>query len=202
MRFNYTRGWALSNGKQKGCILPLALAVIVMTAVDVFAEGGGAAAPRWADFGWRVLNFVLFAGILWYFAGVSAVKFFRGRRQGIRETLDNLEERRRKASEGLTAVEKRIAGLNGEREAILAESRAQAEVLRQGIIEEAQRQAALIIEQAGHTVENEGRAVLSEVRAVIADEIVAAAQKVLAEKLDGATHEKFIAKSLNKVVLQ
>lgn len=191
----------MSNWKQRGCILPLALAVIVMTVVDVFAEGGHTA-PRWGDFGWRVLNFVLFAGILWHFVGGAAVKFFRGRRQGIRETLDNLEERRRKASEDLTAVEKRIAGLNGEREAILAESRAQAEVLRQGIIEEARRQAALIIEQAGHTAENEGRVVLSEVRAVIADEIVAAAQKVLAEKLDGAAHEKLIAKSLNKVVLQ
>ena len=161
----------------------------------------GHAAPRWGDFGWRVLNFVIFAGILWYFVGGLAKRFFKNRREGIKNALDDLDGRRKTAKEQLASVETRIANLNAEREAILAESRQQAEALKQGIVEEAHRQAAQIVEQARLTAENEGRAIFAEVRASIADEIVNAAEKVLGTKLNAAEHDKLIANSLNKVVL-
>lgn len=202
------KGGALFREKQKKnqvtqVLLPVIL-VAVCTAIgatDVLA-GEGHEPPRWGDFGWRILNFIMFVGILWYFVGKAAVKYFRGRKQGIKDTLDGLEERRRKASEDLSAVEKRIANLNQEREAILQESRRQAQELKVGIVAEAERQAAQIVAQAKATAENEGRAVLAEVRAAIADEIVDAAEKVLGAKLNAAAHEKLIDNSLNKVVLQ
>ena len=133
--------------------------------------------------------------------GGLAKRFFRNRREGIKNELDGLEARRAAAREKLAAVEQRIANLDAEREAILAESRAQAEALRQGIVEEARRQAAQIVEQARLTAENEGRAVFAEVRAAIADEIVDATEKILRAKLDAGDHEKLIANSLTKVVL-
>ena len=77
----------------------------------------------------------------------------------------------------------------------------QAESVKQAVVEEAKRQAEQIVQQARRTAENEGRAMLAEVRAAIADEIVDAAEKVLAEKLTAAEHEKLITNSLNKVVL-
>ena len=190
----------MSKWKHFGFVLPLALAVAVI-ATEAAAAEAGHAAPRWGDFGWRVLNFVIFAGILWYFVGGLAKKFFKGRRQMIRETLDDMEERRAKAKEHLAAVEARIARLDEERKAILEESRAQAENLKQGIMEEARRQADQIVEQARLTAENEGRSVLAEVRAALAYEIVDAAEKALRDKLGAAEHDKLIANSLNKVVL-
>ena len=179
----------MSKWKHFGLVLPLALAFAVVATQAAAAEAGHAA-PRWGDFGWRVLNFVIFAGILWYFVGGLAKKFFKGRRQLIRDTLDDLEERRAKAREHLAAVEARIARLDEERKAILEESRVQAENLKQGIVE-----------QARLTAENEGRSVLAEVRAALADEIVGAAEKALRDKLGDGEHDKLIANSLNKVVL-
>lgn len=190
----------MSKWKHFGLVLPLALAFAVAATQAVAAEAGHAA-PRWGDFGWRVLNFVIFAGILWYFVGGLAKKFFKGRRQLIRDTLDDLEERRAKAREHLAAVEARIARLDEERKVILEESRVQAENLKQGIMEEARRQAEQIVEQARLTAENEGRSVLAEVRAALADEIVGAAEKALRDKLGDGEHDKLIANSLNKVVL-
>ena len=173
---------------------------LLMTAAALAAEEH--AAPRWGDFGWRVLNFVLFAGILWYFVGGLARKYFSGRRRQIQEGLDDLEQRRSDAKKRLAEVEQRIAHLEAERKAILEESAAQAERLKAGILDEARRQADQILEQARRTAENEGRTILAEVRAAVADEIVDAAQKALVEKLDAQGHEALIAKSLNKVVLQ
>ena len=173
------------------------LALTLLFAVGAQASEGHDA-PRWGDFGWRVLNFIIFAGILWYFVGGLARKFFSGRRARISQ---DLEPRRADAQKRLDEVEKRISNLESERKAILDESLTQAESVKQAIVEEAKRQAEQIVQQARRTAENEGRTMLAEVRAAIADEIVDAAEKVLAEKLTPAEHEKLITNSLNKVVL-
>jgi len=187
-------------GKQKFVRLALLLALAVLAcAADAWAADDHG--PRWADFGWRVANLIIFAGILWYFVGGMAKKYFTGRRQSIKDELDGLEERRVKARESLEAVEKRIANLEEERKAILEQSREQADRLKASIIEDANRQAAQILEQARLTAENEGRAVLNEVRATLADEIVAATEKALCSKLNAGAHEQLISNSLNKVVL-
>ena len=173
------------------------LALTLLFAVGAQASEGHDA-PRWGDFGWRVLNFIIFAGILWYFVGGLARKFFSGRRARISQDLQDLEARRAEAQKRLDEVEKRISNLESERKAILDESLAQAESVKQAVVEEAKRQAE---EEARRKAEEERRAMLAEVRAAIADEIVDAAEKVLAEKLTAAEHEKLITNSLNKVVL-
>ena len=179
-------------------VAPVAVVVLLSASAAWAAEGHG---PRWDDFAWRVLNFVLFAGILWYFIGGKDIQFFRNRREGISSELDSLDARRKSAREELDKVEQRIRNLEAERRAILDESREQAESLKQAIIDEARAQATQIVEQARRSAENEGRAVIAEVRATIADEIVAATEKALAKKLGPAEQEALIDKSLNKVVL-
>lgn len=78
------RGWALSRWKHAGFILPLVIAFAALVVIPAGAMASeGHAAPRWGDFGWRVLNFVIFAGILWYFVGGLAKRFFKNRREGI-----------------------------------------------------------------------------------------------------------------------
>lgn len=178
----------------------LVLAALVASPTGAMASEGHAA-PRWGDFGWRVVNIILFAAILWHFVGGLAKRFFKNRREGIQKGFDDLEERRTQARERLVDVERRIANLDAERKAILEESRQQAESLKRGIVEDARRQAEQIVAQARLTAENEGRAILAEVRAAIADEIVDAAEKALRSKLTAADHDKLIANSLNKVVL-
>lgn len=165
------------------------------------AWAAGEHAPRWGDFGWRVLNLALFVMILWYFLGGLTRRFFSARRQNIQGTLDDLEQRRARAREHLAAIEKRIANLDAEREAILLESRQQAQNLKQNILDEARRQAEQIVEQARRAAENEGRAALDNLRATIADEIVEAAEKALKGRLTAADHSRLIANSLDKVVL-
>lgn len=158
--------------------------------------------PRWGDFAWRVLNLFLFCGILWYFVGGLTRRFFKNRRQGIKDTLDELEQRREEAKKNLAEIEKRIASLEAERKAILDESRAQAERLKKGILDDASRQADQIVEQARRTAENEERAMLDEVRSRVADEIVDAARKALRGQLTPEDHDRLIANSLDKVALQ
>lgn len=189
------RGWALSKFRS----VWVAAALVLLTVGTAFAsEGEGL---RWGDFAWRVLNLVVFAAILWKFTGKLIVNYFTGRREGIRQGLEDLDARRVDARKRLAEIEANIADLDAERKAILDESRAQAEAGKQAIIAEAHKQAEAILEQARRTAENEGRAMLAQVRAAIADEIVDTAEKVLESKLDAAKHDKLINNSLTKVVL-
>lgn len=158
--------------------------------------------PRWGDFAWRVLNLILFCGILWYFTGKIIRNFFRNRKANIQNTLDDLEKRREDAKANLAEIEKRIANLEAERQAILDESRAQAERLKKDIVDDAARQASQIVEQARRAAENEGRIMLDGVRATVAGEIIDAAEKALRGQLTQEDHDRLIANSLDKVVLQ
>ena len=175
--------------------------VCLVLVFSTYALAGEGHEYRWGDFAWRVLNLIIFCAILWYFTGKLIKNFFRNRRQGIQDTLDELERRRREAKENLAEIERRIANLEAERKAILDESRAQAERLKKGILEEAGRQADQIVEQARRAAENEGRAALDRVRATVADEIVEAARKGLAGRLTDADHGRLIDNSLDKVTL-
>lgn len=178
------------------------LAIVMILACAVSAQASEAHEYRWADFGWRILNLALFCGILWYFVGGLCKRYFKNRRSTIQNTLDELQNRRAEEKAHLEEIEKRIANLEEERQAILAESRAQGERLKKNIMEDARKQASQIVDQARRAAENESRAALDQLRATVADEIVEAARKSLKGRLSEEDHERLIEKSLDKVVLQ
>lgn len=180
----------------------LILAVFLFLVTTGIALASDGHEPRWGDFGWRILNLVLFCGILWYFVGGLTKRFFRNRRQTIQDTFDDLEKRREDAKAELSEIETRIANLEAERKAILDESRAQGERIKKGIVDDAQRQANQIVDQARKAAENESRAMLDQVRATVAGEIIEAAGKALRGQLTPEDHDKLIDNALDKVVLE
>ncbi len=179
----------------------VAFVAVVMYAAPAMASEGGHEL-RWGDLAWRCVNLVIFAAILWHFLGKLCVNFFRGRKQGIQEGIDNLTAKREEAKARLAEIEAHIANLDSEREAILAESKEQAEALKKGIIEQAHAQAKQIVEMAKVSAESEARNIIQQLRATIADELIDETRKNLASSLNKSKHEKLIDKSLKKVVLQ
>ena len=74
--------------------------------------------------------------------------------------------------------------------------------MKAAILADAETQAARIVEQAARNAEQEGKAELEAIRARMAETIVAELEKSLVERLDAATHQDLIDKSLTKVVLK
>ncbi len=163
-----------------------ALGLVLVTAgVALASEGGGEHHADWGNFAFRVANFVIFIGIIYWAAGKKIVGFFSGRRKGIEQELNDLESRKAEAAKNLAD----------------AEYRAQGEAMQAAIIEKAEKTASQITEQAARTAENEIKQAMETMRAEMADQIIAAAEKMLQEKLTGEEHEKLIDKYLTKVVL-
>ncbi len=170
-----------------------------------------AAAPAWAgeehglpwgDFLLRVINFAIFAGIIWYAAGKLIKKFFVGRREEIVQEMDELRERKKSAESRLAEVERNIADAEAECRRLIEDSRVQAERMRESIIGDARKQAERIIEQASRLAEQQGKAELIAIRQRMADSIVGQVEKDLAAALDEKKHMQLIDRSLSKVVLQ
>ncbi len=157
---------------------------------------------NWPDLGWRVVNLALVIAAIWFLASKKIAAFFAGRKTGIATELADLETRKEKARDELAAVEKRIANLEQERNAILAEYRARGEAVKAEIIAKAEEAAAQITSQAKKSAQNEVDQAVAAMRAELADELAKAASEALAASLTTKDHEKLIDASITKVVLQ
>ncbi len=186
--------------KRFGFMIPTALGMLLI-ATGAFASGGEEHHIPWADYGFRMTNFVIFAFLLYKFFGKQAADFFGGRILGIRKDLEDLEARKAEAAKRLAEVEKSIANIEQEKAAILEQARQQGETMKEAIIAKAQKAAALIAEQAKTSATNEAKAELERMRAEMADLIVAAARTLVEEQLSEKGHEKLVDEYLTKVVL-
>lgn len=184
---------------QRTIIIP-AIALVLFCAILIF--GTGESHTNWPDLGWRTLNFACFVGIIWWAAGRKVGDLLRNRRAGIAEDLDGLAQAKRDAEFTLHQLSARIANVDLERDAILAESKAQAEAAKEQILAQARRQADEILAQARRTAESETRNMVRSLRARVADEVTEAVRNQLAERLNPAEHDRLIDNALKKVVIQ
>ncbi len=185
---------------RKPTVFSAALILLAASSADAWAsEGHGL---PWGDFLLRVINFAVFAWIIWYAAGKLIRKFFTGRREEIVREMADLEARRKDAEARLAEVEKGIAGAEEECRRLIEEGRAHAERMREAMLEDARRQAESIIAQAERMAEQQGKAEMDALRRRMADSITAEVEKGLVSALDEKKHVQLIDKALSKVVLQ
>ena len=177
-------------------------ALMVLLSVSGQALAAEEHVLAWDNFALRVLNVIIFIGIIWYAVGALIWKFFVGHKETVASELAELERLKNEAAEHLADVERRVAGVEQECEKLLSEGRSQAESLKAAILADAEKQAARILEQARRSAEQEGRSELDRIRAGLADEIIKAMEEGLTKRLGEAEHQKLIDKSLIKVVLQ
>jgi len=65
--------------------------MVLATGAVAYAAGGGGHESHdidWKDFGYRVLNFAILAGFLWWLSAKKVKEFFAGRRTDIKAALD------------------------------------------------------------------------------------------------------------------
>lgn len=179
-------------------VAALAMASVALASAD---EHALFTAANLKDYALRVVNFIIFAGLLYKFGGAKIKAFFVGRRDQIKQELDDLQTRQATAEKKLKEVEAGIANMAQEKKAILDEARVQGEAIKAAIIEKAHKDAEALKAQAKLTAANEAQAAIDSIRAEMADLVVAAAEKIVAEKLSAQDHEKLVDDYLTKVVL-
>ena len=79
---------------------------------------------------YRVLNFLVLAGALFFLVRKPVAQFLGDRIKGIQEQLKELEEKKVEAEKKIAECEKRLATLENESEKIIAQYRKQGEDAR------------------------------------------------------------------------
>lgn len=194
--------------RTKKIVLSLAYcAVVILVAASGFAsEGGGGAhhadsGAQLKDFGWRVLNFAVLAGIIGWALGKANVRGSLADRQAqIEKSLKEAEQARTAAEAKLRDYGARLDQASGEIEEIRAAIVREAEQEKERIIAEAEQAAVKIAAQAALSAEQEIIKARGQLRAEAGRLAVELAGSRLSGAITKADHDRFVGEYLDKVV--
>lgn len=125
--------------------LVAAAVVTILAAGPALAAGWGYSDTQIKDFVYRLMNFAVFFGVLFYFLRKPLPKFFRDRREAIARNLEYLETQARNLEEQTEILNRQIAGIASERDGILAQYERMSQKEADRIIDEAKAAADNII---------------------------------------------------------
>lgn len=172
--------------------------------VALASSGGGheAAAPK----GWvitdtyKVLNFVVLAGALFYIAKKPVAEFFTSRIKGIQEQLAELEQKKEAAQKSLAEYEEKLADLTGESERIVQEYVRQGEDAKKRILAEAEAQAVKLEETAKRNIEQEFKTAKSRLQQEVAEKALEQAEILVKKSISSKDQDRLVDDYLGKVV--
>ena len=168
----------------KTTIFVFTAVVMILAAGPALAAGGSYSETQIKDFFYRVMNFAVFFGVLFYLLRKPLPKFFRDRREAIAQNLEYLETQARNLQEQTEILNKQIAGIASERDSILAQYE------RMG-----QKEADRIIAEAKIAADN----IIHKTEAAMDLEIKSARQALLTEivKLSTVTATELVKGNIN-----
>lgn len=127
----------------------------------------------------KLVNLLLFAGLMFYLLRRPIVGAFRGRQESIRSELMQAEEERAAAEARLQEVEGRLARLDVEVEAIRANAQKDAAEERVRVERATEAEIRKIREQARREIESASKAARAELRTFTAEQSVKLAEEMI-----------------------
>jgi F-type H+-transporting ATPase subunit b len=193
-----------SERRTKLILSVLSLVAVLLPATLVLAAGGGEQhtdnGAVMKDFIWRVVNFVILAGIVFWALKKANLKGSLADRQAqIEKSLREAREAREAAEAKLKEYNEKLAKANQEVDELRAAMLQEAEAEKQRIIAEARGAAEKIAKQAVQSADQEVLKARAELRAEAARLAVDLAAGKLAGAVQKADHDRLVQDYLGKV---
>jgi len=167
------------------------------------AHGEGHEAPKtyFGIPGWllKLINMLVFLGVLVYFLKGPIAKGFADRGEQIRREADEARERRQKADRMAADIQERLSHIESEVQAIHERAQAEGERQKRELIAAAEVEAQKILAAARTEVDNRlknARKELTEYAGQLASE---RAEQILRERITESDQKKLFAESLREV---
>jgi F-type H+-transporting ATPase subunit b len=185
-------------------MLFIILSAITLSATMALASSGGEHhGGGWAATDtYRVLNFLVLAGALFFLLRKPVAQFLGDRIKGIQDQLDELDEKKAEAERKIAECNQRLSTLAGESEKIVVMYRKQGEDMRQKILKEAEAAVLKLEDQARRNIEQEFKKARLELEAEIFEKAIAMAEDKLRNNITAQDQEKLVGEYLDKVVIK
>ena len=151
---------------------------------------------------WSLVTFLVFLFVLWKFAWQPLVAGLDQRESRIRSDIAAAEAARRKAEAMLADYEGRLEAVQDEVRGILAEARRDADVARQNIISDAQREATATQRRAVEEIERAKQQALKELADTLAADVALATEHVLGRTVTDQDQDRLIEEALSQLARQ
>jgi len=131
-------------------ILPLLFVATSMFASEHASDGG-------TDIVQRTVNFVIFAGIIWYLLAEPVKNFFGGRSQDIADELQKVQDRLKESKQAKEAAEAKVTEAHKLAENIVAGASKEGKILNDKILKQCDMDLENMSKQGGAGMELEQR---------------------------------------------
>lgn len=183
-------------------LLP-ALMILIVTSSMVYASGGSGEGSdhggQLLDFGWRVINFIIFVGLIYWLFKDRIKEFFSGRRADIKLSLEEAmaakEEAEKKFKEYSAKLDKATEEINEISEMIRAQGLAE----KEKIIENAKTTAERMKDDAQSRIEQETKKAKSQLRAEAVELSIQMAEEILKKNVKEKDHENIVEDYLKSI---
>ncbi len=153
-------------------------------------------------FGFQLINFLIVVGVVWFIILKPLTKKMAERQKLIDESLENAQKIQDKIAKGEKDYQERIDTAKVDANKIIEKATATAVELGEAMKEKAKADIEHLIGQAKRDIEAERDRTIVLVKKNAAEMVVAAVEKVLSEKLDGAKDQKLVQEMVSKIAYE
>jgi F-type H+-transporting ATPase subunit b len=183
--------------------LALFAVIFFLSVSAVYAAGGGEEeGGMWKDFAWRMLNFAVLIGFLYWLMANKIKEFFVGRRADINAALEDARRAKAEAEQKYREYEEKLTKATGEIDGIVDMIKSQGLVERDKILEDAKKAAEKLKEDTKTRMDQELTNAKSQLRAEAVQLSVQMAEEILKRSITPADHENMVKDYLDKVVIK
>jgi len=190
--------------RYKSIFTAAGLILFISAGIALASSAGGEEAAEHA--GWlatdtyKLINFAVLAGALFYLAKKPVKEFFSSRIKSIKDELADLEQKKADAEKKLAGYADKIANLDKESEKIIEAYVRQGEDARKRILAEAELQAVKLEEMAKRNIEQEFKVAKAALMQEIAEGAFERAEGLIRESISSEDQDRLVDDYLNKVV--
>jgi F-type H+-transporting ATPase subunit b len=180
--------------------LTLALLVVVNSVYASGGSEGGHEKSQWFEFAWKTLDFILLVGFLYWLLAEKIKIFFVGRRQEIKDSMENAAKEKTEAEKKYREYSEKIDKASHEIDGIIDMIKAQGVAEKQKIIEDAGKVAQKMKEDAQARIEQEFNKASYQLRSEAVQLSVQMAEEILKKNITAQDHEVMVREYMDKVV--
>jgi F-type H+-transporting ATPase subunit b len=189
--------------KKKIFFFTLFIFLISISTAFAAAEGeGGHDSKEWIDLGKKTFDFIVLVGLLYWLLAAQIKEFFSGRRVEIKKTLEESVERKAEAEKKYREYSEKIDKASVEIDGIFEMIKAQGITEKQKIIEDAEKAAKKMKEDARTRIEQELKGASDQLKAQAVQLSVQMAEEILKRSITAQDHEVMVKEYMDKVVIR